>query len=123
MECALQSDIIMSGIACDIVSGDANQLQRAQELSAGDFALFICPDAIESTSPLRSTVEAAKKRGALIGILSSTGRQPFISMADIVLSFSGRHYMADSFYLEMLLSVISIAYRQKYLDTPDDEKL
>lgn len=122
MECTLQSDLIMSGIPCDIVSGDLNQLQRARELSDGDFALFMCPDAIESTSALRATVEAAKKRGAAICVLSSTGRQPFIPLADIVLSFSGRHYMVDSFYLEMLLAVISMAYRQKYIDAPNDEK-
>lgn len=121
MECTLQSDLIMSGIPCDIVAGDLNQLQRAKELTSGDFALFMCPDAIESTSSLRSTIEAAKKRGATICVLSSTGRQPFIHLADIVLSFSGHHYMADSFYLEMLLAVISIAYRSKYLDAPHME--
>ena len=103
------------------MAGDLNQLQRAKELASGDFALFMCPDAIESTSSLRSTIEAAKKRGATICVLSSTGRQPFIHLADIVLSFSGHHYMADSFYLEMLLAVISIAYRSKYLDAPHME--
>lgn len=121
MECTLQSDLIMSGIPCDIVAGDVPQLERARELSEGDLALIMCPDAIESTSSLRSTIEAAKKCGATICVLSSTGRQPFLHMADITLSFPGCHYMADSFYLEMLLAVISMEYRRKYLDTPQSE--
>lgn len=121
MECTLQSDLIMSGVSCDIVTGDYPQLQWAEELSPGDLALFMCPDAIESTSSLSSTIKVAKKKGATICVLSSTGRQPFLHMADITLSFPGRHYMADSFYLEMLLAVISMDYRKKYLDVPPHE--
>lgn len=122
MECTLQSDLIMSGVPCDIVAGDLPQLQRAKELNTGDLALFMCPDAIESTSSLQITIEVAKKQGATICVLSSTGRQRFLHMADIALSFPGRHYMADSFYLEMLLAVISMDYRRKYLDTPQPDK-
>lgn len=122
MECALQSDLIISGKFCDIVSGDLPQRQQTQKLMPGDLALFMCPDAIDATDSLRQTIEMAKQQGATICALSSTGRQGFLSLADITMSFSGHHYMVDSVYLELLLAVISTAYRRKYLDVPPDSQ-
>lgn len=117
MENVLQSDLVMSGVMCDIVSGDNSQIERCRKLSKGDLAIYMFPDTVESASTLRTSTEIAKRNGVTLALLSSTGRQPFQNnIFDFTLSFNGRHYMSDSFYLEMLLSVISIAYRKKYLD-------
>lgn len=118
MENTLQSDLIMSGIPCDIISGDHNQLQQAKKLGPGDFAFFMFPDTIESAASIRATIEVCKQNGATIAILSSAGRKTFQHLAHYMISFSGKHYMADSFCVEMMLSALCIAYRKKYMDSP-----
>lgn len=117
MENTLQSDLVMSGIMCDIVCGDNNQLAKCRSLVPGDLALFVFPDTVESTSTLRTSTKIAKDNGATIVVLSSSGSPLFQHVADYTLTFHGRHYMCDSFYFEMLLSVLTIAYRKMYLDS------
>lgn len=122
MENTLQSDLIMSGIVCDIICDDKNQVERCKSLTAGDLALFIFPDAVESASTLRSSTRIAKENGATVVVLSSAVRPLFQHVSDYTLSFQGRHYMCDSFYLEMLLVVLSIAYRKKFLDSHSESR-
>lgn len=116
MESALQSDLIFSGITADVIVGDKEQLEFAQTMQANDLALIICPDAVEGISSLNRVTHILQSKGTKIAVLSSSGQQPFLDLADIVLQFDGRHSMSDSFYLQMLLAVLTIVYRRKYID-------
>ena len=115
MESALQSDILYSGIPCDIILGDSDQADAANMLREGSLAIFLCPDAIDSISPLSGSVRTVKEHGCKVAIISSTGQQAFTSMADFLMSFHGHRTQSDSFYIEMLLAAVTMAYRKKYI--------
>ncbi len=116
MESALQSDLIISGIPSDVIIGDNEQIAFANSMTATDLALIACPDAIYSVSPLNKIIHLLSKKGAKIAILSSSDQLPFLDLVDILFTFNGRHTMADSFYIEMLLAAITTVYRKKYVD-------
>lgn len=116
MENALQSDLIISGIPTDVIVGDNEQFAFAQSMTAADLALVACPDAIHSISSLNKIIHLLSKKGVKIAILSSSDQLPFLDLADFIFQFSGQHTMADSFYIEMLLAVITTVYRRQYID-------
>ena len=118
MEATLQMDLIMSGKDCDIISGDPAQRDQAKALDAGDFVLVFCPDAIDSNATVAAVLEQAAARGCRICLLASSDHQSHFKLADWVLSFPGRHYMVDSFYLEYVLATMAMCYRARYLDNP-----
>lgn len=116
MENALQANIIMSGIPCDIVLSDRMQVEFAQYMQKGELALFLCPDAVDSIHPFSTVIQTVASHGAKIAILSSSDQQPFLSYADYIYSFNGNHSMADSFELQMQVALIDMMYRAKYVD-------
>ena len=116
MESALQSDLIVSGIPCDIVISDRMQAEFAQYMQKDELALFLCPDAVDSIHPLSNIIQTVASHGSKIAILSSSDQQPFLSHADYIYSFNGNHSMADSFELQMQLALIDMMYRTKYVD-------
>ena len=116
MENALQSDIVYSGIPCDIALSETEQLSLAEQLKPGHLAIFMCPDAIDSISFTGKLIRLTHEKGPKIAILSSTGQQAFVSLSDILFTFNGHRCQSDSFYLEMLLAAITITYRKKYID-------
>ena len=116
MESALQSDLIISGIPADVILGDNEQLEFAQTMTDKDLALVACPDAIHSISSLNKIIHILSRKGVTIAILSSSDQLPFLDLADFIFQFNGQHTMADSFYIEMLLAVITTVYRRKYID-------
>lgn len=115
MENVLQSNLLFSGVACEIILSDQAQLEYAKNMKASDLALFICPDAVDSIVPLNNTIRTAQESGCEIAILSSTGRQPFIDAANYLYTIDGMHSIADSFALEMQLTLIDMMYRAKYI--------
>ena len=116
MENAIQSDLVVSGIPCEIVLSDHSQTERAQGLGEGDLAIFLCPDAINAILPIQKTVQAARAGGARIAIVTSSGYLSFLDPEDIVITCPGSQHMADTFYVEMVLAAVDIAYRRKYID-------
>lgn len=116
IESALQSDLIFSGIPADVIVGDNEQLEFAQTMHATNLALIICPDAVDSISVLNKIMHFLQNKGTKIAILSSSDQQPFLDLADFLFQFEGYHSMSDSFYLQMLLAVITIVYRGKFID-------
>ena len=101
IESALQSDLIFSGIPADVIVGDNEQLEFAQTMHATNLALIICPDAVDSISVLNKIMHFLQNKG---------------TKADFLFQFEGYHSMSDSFYLQMLLAVITIVYRGKFID-------
>ena len=116
MESALQSDLIFSGIPTDVIVSDNEQLDFARSMTGTDLALIICPDAIDSISSLTNVMHLLKEKGTKIVVFSSSDQQPFLNLADSIIQFNGRHSMSDSFYLQMLLAVITMVYRRKFID-------
>ncbi len=119
MENTLQSDLILSGKPCDIVCGDHKQIIHAANLKSGDFALFMCPDAIDGYPRILEAIDAAARKRACICIFTSSDRQILRQRAEFLMSFSGQQHMVDSFYLELLLAALDLVYREKYLDSPE----
>ena len=116
MENALQSDLVFSGIPCEIVLSDHNQEERAAGLGKGDLAIFLCPDAINAILPIRSSVRSARSGGADIVLISSADSLSFRESGDIVITCPGSRHMSDTFYTEMVLAAVDLAYRRKYID-------
>ena len=116
MENALQSDLVYSGTPCEIVLSDHNQEERAASLRKGDLAIFMCPDAINAILPIRKSVRSARRGGAVIALITSSDSLSFLDPEDIVISCPGSRHMSDTFYTEMMLAAVDIAYRRKYID-------
>lgn len=115
MEMPLQSDLMMSGTTCDIVMGDDDQLQASAGLPPNSVALAVCPDCFESYSKLSKLVENAKKCGAVVCVVSSSGAQSFCQDADYLFAFDGTHYMVDQFGLQTIVGILQISYRNLYI--------
>ena len=116
-ELFLQSDLFLTKIPCDVVNGDTRQLKVAKSFSENTFAIFLSPECIESSMNTESVVRTIKKKGGKICMVSASFRTPSLHLADVSVCFEGSRHAVDSFFMEMFIGLLTIQYRQTYLDS------
>ena len=115
-ELFLQSDLFLSQIACDIVNGDSHHLKAARDFSENSVALILSPECIDGYYTTEAVVREIKQRGGKICFVSASTRTPFLHLADIAVSFEGSRHGVDALFMEIFMGILTIQYRQMYLD-------
>lgn len=111
MELSLQSDLMYSGICCDIISDMDAQLSCAKKLPSGTTSLIIAPDGPAGTSHFTYLLDLAARNGNKTCVITSSVSARDMQNADYLFSFEGKHSICDQFAVQTIIGAIILAYR------------
>ena len=115
-ELNLQSDLIMSGKSCEIYLNDADKLEQAKFVTPDTYTFVLFPKCLDGYAPTLELLDILNKNHCKICCITSVTKKSFLSKADQTIVFEGHELVVDSFFIEMILCMISIKYRQDYMD-------
>lgn len=111
----LQADLLLTKHEVTFCQSTIYQLQYAKSLKEDSVALVIKPERLESKY-LEEILIELKNRHVPIVMITNSVNNPHNALADYLLSFNGNMHIVDSFCFEMLVSLLSIEYRKRYLN-------
>ena len=111
---ALQIDLIMDGVMCELASGRV-KLEEIPELDEHS-VFFIVQPKLMNTAQIEEACRYAKKIGAKIIVVTNTKSFSIIKDADISYTFQGTLNMIDDIPFQLFLLAVDIHYRENYLD-------
>lgn len=110
-----QTDLIFSGHEIIVPSDYTNKSKDIEAFDINTMAIFIIP-AIKEANYLIKLMKKVKDCNSKIFLITSTLNGYFIDYADYHYCFEGVGGYIDKYRMEMFLSLVSIAYRSKYID-------
>jgi len=116
----LQSDLFVSGIVCDIFHKEVDMLAHTATLTADDFIIFIAPKRIFGDDT-EDSLKAIHQTKAKICLITDSQYYTGKKYADFNLIFDGILYSIDMFLLQIILSLISLEYRKRFLDDVNNQ--
>ena len=114
-ETFLQSDIFVSGRACDLKYIYKDILERARTLTDRDYVLFIIPKCIEGMDADR-IIDLIHEKGAKVCVVTDTKHFSILKKADMSFVFEGYMRGIDMFVLQAFLAILTMTYRKIYID-------
>lgn len=112
--CCLQSDLIYSGIPCEIVE-DMTCFDSIPSLDAGSTALFVQPKRIDSQVVERA-FSLVKAKGSRTIVITNSAYFSILKQADISFVFIGKLHLIDLFSFQMYTAALSMHYRAAFMD-------
>ena len=108
-------DLGLSGKPCEICELEVDQHRVIREIGPGDFLLAIKAQEADSRY-MEELIRQAKQQGAQVGMILNAEGAPILDTADYPLCFPGTNSPVDAGVLNDCVTLLSIAYRKKYLN-------
>lgn len=115
MELSLQSDLMYSGVCCDIIADMDAQLSCAKSLPSGAMSIIIAPDGPAGISHFATLLELSARNGNKTCVITSSTSARYMQYADYLFTFEGKHSICDQFAIQTIIGAIILAYRDLIL--------
>ena len=115
MEHHLQENLIMGGHDVDLISVAVAQYEDIKNLDEDTLVLFTCPLVHDGTMVGR-VLKDIHAKGCKLFLITDSNYLFYLKYADYVYSFDGYLNMVDDLWFSLFYSVLSMAYRRKYVD-------
>lgn len=112
---ALQQDLLLSGKRTYHIDHAQAALADAGGLTKGALVISFLPHLAQSEEMLEP-LKAAKAAGADLLLLSAALKSPFDPYADYLFSYNGTGTAMDKYVFLFFLDMITLLYRQRYID-------
>ena len=112
MELSLQSDLMYSGICCDVILDQTGQLSYAKKLPNNTSSIIIAPDGPAGVSHFAALLDAAARNGNKTCVITSSTSARELRKADYLFSFEGKQSICDQFATQAIVGAITLAYRE-----------
>ena len=89
-------------------------MEYAKTLNEDSIAVILKPERLEARY-IDDIINILKENHVKIVLISNTKYSKLNKMADFLLSFNGNLHIVDAFCFDMLVSLLSIEYRKRYL--------
>ena len=113
-ESSLQSDLVMSGITCDILDEMAS-LDVMNELDEHSVVIFSQAKRMDTTNTEKA-VAFVKAKGAKIIVITDSMYFSILKNADKAFVFDGKLHLVDMYIFQFFIMAIDIKYRAVYMD-------
>ncbi len=113
-ESSLQSDLVMSGIPCDIMDEMAN-LDVISELDEHSVVIFSQAKRMDTINTEKA-VAFAKSKGAKIIVITDSKYFSILKEAEKPFVFNGKLHLVDMYIFQFFIMAIDIKYRAIYMD-------
>ena len=111
-----QELLIVSGKSCVVKTLPQNQLADVKTLNPECTVIYITPETLES-GDVGEVLEKVKMIGARLVIITDTKNYVYSRLADELICFDGVMSILDDQYFAMLLTIMAMDYRERYVDT------
>ncbi len=112
----LQVDLSLMGKRVEICEVEVDQNRTIGEIGPDSYLLVIKRQDAD-THYMDKLIRQAKQQGAEIGIIIDSPNATILDCADQTLVFAGTNSAVDSVMMNNCVSLLSIAYRKRYLTT------
>lgn len=118
-ESSLQSNLIMSGRQAKAIWSSSAQLKDIETLTGDALVLLTLPNVYEKTLSL-DILQALKDKNIPILLFTNSKYSQFLKYADFSYCFNGIMTQLDDTRFSLLISLLAISYRRKYLQNSED---
>ena len=115
MELPLQSDLMYSGICCDMILDADAQLARARKLPSGTTSIIIAPECPSGASHFTALLDLAGRNGNKTCVITCSAAARVMQGADYLFTFEGKRSICDQFAIQTIIGAIILAYRSLIL--------
>lgn len=110
----LQVDLNLTGKKCEICEVEVDQYRTVGDVGPGCFLLAL-KDQSADTHYMDALIRQVKRQGAKVGVILNAKNAAILDSADYILTFEGTNTPVDSAAMNHCISLLSIAYRKRYL--------
>lgn len=115
-EVSLQINLLMTGKKSMVCDRFSSQLAAAKDLMQGDLAVILAPDSTDALDVIPLT-QIIHEQGAGCLLITNSTHCIHINRVDFALAFDGTNTNLDLWGMYMIVDLINIAYRKKYVAT------
>ncbi len=110
-----QELLIVSGKSCVVKTLPREQLDDVKTLGQDSVVIYLAPETQES-GDVGDVLEHVKATGAKVVLITDTKNFVYRKLADELIWFDGAMSIVDDQYFAMILTIMAMDYRERYID-------